>query len=124
MFALKLKINFFNFIALPISFGIGVDYAVNYMQRYDRAPQEGALAALRSTGGAVILCSLTTMLGYLALLGSINQAIRSLGVLAVLGELVCLGAAVLVLPALLFWRERTSLVPAIAGDAVAAPQTP
>jgi hypothetical protein len=106
MVALRLKINFFNFIALPISFGIGVDYAVNLLQRHDSDPGEGALGVLRSTGGAVILCSLTTMLGYVALLGSINQAIRSLGQLAVLGEVGCLLAAVLVLPAALLWRER------------------
>ena len=108
------RINFFNFIALPITFGIGVDYAVNFVQRYDqqrgadgkRADGAGILGVLRTTGGAVILCSLTTMLGYLALLGSINQAIRSLGAVAVLGEVCCLLAAVLVLPAALVWRER------------------
>lgn len=101
-----LKINFFNFVALPVSFGIGVDYAVNLVQRYAAEPERGALAALRSTGGAVVLCSLTTIVGYLALLISVNQAIRSLGVLAVLGELGCLAAATLVLPALLLLRER------------------
>ena len=42
---------------------------------------------MRSTGGAVVLNSLTTTLGYLALIGSVNQAVRSLGVIAVLGEI-------------------------------------
>src|SRR5262249_20893788 len=28
-----IKLNFLNFVALPITFGIGVDYAVNIMQR-------------------------------------------------------------------------------------------
>ena len=32
--ALGIKINFVNFIAFPITFGIGVDYAVNVMARY------------------------------------------------------------------------------------------
>ncbi|HEY3235229.1 MAG TPA: MMPL family transporter, partial [Polyangiaceae bacterium] len=108
MATVHIKINFFNFIALPVSFGIGVDYAVNLVQRYHADPSQGALGALRSTGGAVILCSLTTIVGYLALLGSINQAIRSLGLLAVLGEVACLLAAVLCLPALLLWREGRS----------------
>jgi predicted RND superfamily exporter protein len=116
MWLLHIKINFFNFVALPISFGIGVDYAVNFVLRYDQDPSQGALGVLRSTGGAILLCSLTTMLGYTALLGSVNQAIRSLGLLAVLGELGCLGAAALVLPAYLVWREhaegRRSSIPA------------
>jgi uncharacterized protein len=106
MWLLHIKINFFNFVALPISFGIGVDYAVNFALRYDEDPSKGAVEVLRSAGGAILLCSLTTTLGYLALLGSVNQAIRSLGLLAVLGEVGCLLAATLVLPACLVWRER------------------
>ena len=65
--------------------------------------------ALRDTGGAVILCSLTTTLGYLALVSSINLAVRSLGVAAVLGEIACLGAVILVLPAGLHWMDQRAL---------------
>ncbi len=106
MTLLHLKINFFNFVALPVSFGIGVDYSVNLMQRYAAEPKSGVMAALRRSGGAVVLCSMTTILGYLALLASVNQAIRSLGLLAVVGEIGCLAAATLVLPAWLYLRER------------------
>jgi hypothetical protein len=109
---LGIKLNFLNFIALPITFGIGVDYAVNIVQRYVREGPDGALTAVRETGGAVTLCSLTTTLGYLALCSSMNFAVRSLGIAAVMGELCCLAAAVLVLPAGLVWlgrkRKRTS----------------
>jgi predicted RND superfamily exporter protein len=101
-----IKINFLNFAALPITFGIGVDYAVNVVQRYRADGSRDILAALRTTGGAVVLCSLTTMLGYLALLGSENRAIRSLGLIAVVGEVSCLLAAVSVLPALWLLIER------------------
>lgn len=97
------KINFLNFIALPITFGIGADYAVNVMQRYRSTGS--VLEAIRSAGGAVVLCSLTTMLGYLALIRSINQAVRGLGLVAVMGEVACLLAAVAVLPAALRWWE-------------------
>jgi hypothetical protein len=61
---------------------------------------------MRSTGGAVVLNSLTTTLGYLALLGSVNQAVRSLGMIAVLGEVCCLVAAMVALPSWLLWRDR------------------
>jgi predicted RND superfamily exporter protein len=110
------RIHFFNFIALPITFGIGVDYAVNVVQRYDAQGRRGILTVLRSAGGPVILCSLTTMLGYLALLRSINQAIRGLGMLAVMGEVACLLAAVLVLPAALVLRERAAISRKAASD--------
>jgi predicted exporter len=94
------KLNFLNFAALPITFGIGVDYAVNVAQRYEADRGKDILAVLRTSGGAVVLCSLTTMLGYFALVGSHNAAIRGLGVIAAVGELSCLLAAVLVMPSL------------------------
>src|SRR5690606_28638421 len=88
------KLNFLNFIALPITFGIGVDYAVNVVQRQAENQRHGrsVLDAVKTTGGAVVLCSVTTILGYVALLGSLNQAVRSLGAATVLGELACLVA--------------------------------
>lgn len=104
--ASRVKLNFLNFIALPITFGIGVDYAVNVVQRYVREGRGSALLAIRETGGAVILCSLTTILGYLALVRSTNFAVRSLGVAAFIGEICCLLASVLVLPAALVWRDQ------------------
>jgi len=105
---LQVRLNFLNFIALPITFGIGVDYAVNVVDRYRREGAGGAILAVRETGGAVILCSLTTTLGYLALVSSMNFAVRSLGVAAVLGEISCLAAAVLVLPAGLYWLDQVN----------------
>lgn len=105
------RLNFLNFAALPITFGIGVDYAVNVAQRHHADGSKDILSALRTTGGAVVLCSLTTTVGYLALIGSHNQAIRSLGVIAVVGEVSCLLAAVIALPAfwLLLERRRATL---------------
>jgi hypothetical protein len=100
------KINFLNFAALPITFGIGADYSINVVQRYRADGARDILAALRTTGGAVVLCSLTTMLGYLALVGSHNRGIRSLGTIAVVGEVSCLLAAVVVLPSLWLLIER------------------
>jgi uncharacterized protein len=76
------------------------------MQRYHADGSDDILLALRTTGGAVVLCSLTTMLGYFALVGSQNQGIRSLGEVAVVGEVCCLAAAVLVLPAGWYLLER------------------
>lgn len=102
----KVKLNFLNFVALPVTFGIGVDYSVNIVQRYLREGRGGALVAIRETGGAVVLCSLTTMLGYLALLSSKNFAVRSLGLAAFIGEVACVLASVLVLPAALVWLDR------------------
>lgn len=104
-----IKINFLNFIALPITFGIGVDYSVNIFSRLaadlrltGRARIEDAI---EHTGGAVALCSLTTIIGYGSLLIAGSQAFVSFGVLAVLGELTCLPAALIAVPAFWLWKE-------------------
>jgi predicted RND superfamily exporter protein len=110
--ALHLRLNMLNFIALPITFGIGVDYATNVFQRrrLDQARSIGEV--IRTTGGAVALCSLTTIIGYSSLLVARNQALISFGLLAVLGEVACLAAALLALPAVLRWRELDRRPPA------------
>jgi hypothetical protein len=100
-----LKLNFLNFVALPITIGVGADYAVNVMQRH-RLDAGAMKQVVVETGGAVILCSLTTMLGYSALTLSVNRAVQSFGVAAAAGEICCVLTGVLVLPALLVWLER------------------
>ena len=98
------KINFLNFIALPITFGIGVDYGVNVFQRYRQDGASNILQVIKETGGAVILASLTTIIGYSSLIIASNQAFVSFGNLAVFGEITCLIAAVISLPAYLVFR--------------------
>jgi predicted RND superfamily exporter protein len=100
------KINFLNFIALPITFGIGVDYAVNMFQRFREEPDADILDVIRYTGGAVMLCSFTTITGYFSLLIARNQGFVSFGLLAVAGEITCLIAAVLTLPSIVLLLRR------------------
>ncbi len=101
------KLNFANFIAYPITFGIGVDYPVNVMSRYVQEGSRDVGRAVRSTGGAVALCSATTIIGYSSLLLAQNRALFLFGLLAVLGELTCLTTALVAMPAALtWWRSR------------------
>jgi predicted RND superfamily exporter protein len=123
LYCADVKLSFLNFAAIPITFGIGVDYAVNVVQRYRADASRDILGALRTTGGAVVLCSLTTIVGYLALLGSHNGAIRSLGLIAVLGEVSCLLAAVTVLPALWLLVDRRRAPPSQTSRSREAPTT-
>ncbi|MGB0680448.1 MAG: efflux RND transporter permease subunit, partial [Polyangiales bacterium] len=68
MVLLRMRLNFLNFVAFPITFGNGVDYGVNVMRRYVQERTRGLtlrLALRRSveqSGGAVVLCSLTTII--------------------------------------------------------------
>ncbi|MEQ9318100.1 MAG: MMPL family transporter, partial [Polyangiaceae bacterium] len=102
-----IKLNFLNFVALPISIGVGSDYVVNVMKRRQLEGGEDFRRLMVETGGAVVLCSLTTTVGYLSLLLSINGAVSSFGLAAALGEVTTLLAAMLVLPAALFWLAQS-----------------
>jgi uncharacterized protein len=107
--AAQVRVNFLNFVVLPITFGIGVDYAVNIVQRY-RLEGPGKMGrVIRETGAAVALCSATTVIGYASLLVADNRALRGFGLLASLGELCCLSAALFALPAWISWREAARL---------------
>ena len=111
MAALGMKLNFLNFVAFPVTFGISVDYAVNVMKRWaqdrDGSDKEHALrGALEETGGAVILCSLTTIIGYLSLWTSANLALNSFGFAMGISEVTCLLSACIALPSLLLLIVR------------------
>jgi predicted RND superfamily exporter protein len=98
--ALSLKLNFMNFVALPITLGVGADYAANIWARLRREGPERLRVVVAETGSAVALCSMTTIIGYSSLLMSRNGALRSFGMLADLGEILCLLAALVALPSL------------------------
>jgi hypothetical protein len=101
------RVTFLNFIALPITFGIGAEYALNVLTRYRE--DRNIVQAVLSTGAAVALCSWTTIIGYGSLLAARNQALNGFGWMAILGEISCLMAAIIALPAaLLWWRRRAA----------------
>ncbi len=93
-----LKINFLDFVALPITLGLGIDYAINIA---DRATNSDPMVALRSTGGTVLVCSLTTVIGYMSLLVSDNLSIRGFGLASLIGEVTCVIAAFVIVPAII-----------------------
>ena len=110
-----LKINFLDFVALPITLGLGIDYAINIADRATRDP----MIALRSTGGSVLVCSLTTVIGYLSLMASENLAIRGFGLASLIGEVTCMIAAFIVVPAIVALPQLSSRR-ALADDAVSS----
>ncbi len=100
------RYNFLNFVAIPTTFGIGVDYAVNIHERQVQDGPGSSALAVQRTGPAVFVASLTTIIGYAVLLTSNSLALASFGKLAVIGELTCLAGALFLLPALTTLVER------------------
>jgi predicted exporter len=106
---LGLRVNFLDFVALPITIGIGIEYSVNIATRERQEGPGRGRQALETTGGAVFLCSYTTIIGYGSLLLSQNLGIRSFGLAAMLGELACLTMAIVLAPSLLWITAPAAL---------------
>jgi len=113
-----IRLNFLNMVAFPITFGIGLEYGVNFVKRYREEVASGkpeldaVRAALEGAGGAVILCSLTTLIGYVSLFVSTNQALNSFGYAMAASEITCLAPAILTAPAILVVVARRGAPPA------------
>jgi len=112
----QVRVTFLNFIALPITFGIGAEYALNVITRYRE--EKDVVKAVVSTGAAVALCSWTTIVGYGSLLAARNRALQGFGLMAILGEVSCLSVAIIALPAVLLWRRARPLAEQPGGDTV------
>src|SRR6185436_9668091 len=100
MLALGVKINMLNFAAVPLTIGVGADYVLNLFGAMDSLKLDARRACGRM-GGAILLCSLTTIVGYASLLVAQSGALRTFGWAAVLGEVMAVITVLLVLPSAL-----------------------
>lgn len=75
-----IKFDFINIIAVPLLIGIGIDDAVHVNHRY-MVEGPGSIARVVSrTGRAILLTSLTTIIGFASFIPAIMRAMRSTGI--------------------------------------------
>ncbi|KIG18186.1 putative membrane protein [Enhygromyxa salina] len=106
-----LRLNVATIVVLPLTLGIGIDAGVHMMHRWElNARTHGGRArideVIRGTGNAVVLSSLTTMVGFAGLLLGRHLGMVQLGATMVIGIGCTLVASVLVLPALLLLLDK------------------
>ncbi len=106
---LDIKVTFLDFVALPITLGLGIDYAINIAHRHHG---ESIVVPLSLNSSAVFVCSLTTIIGYGSLLLSDNLAIRGFGSASLIGEITCVLSALVIVPAVLAHRSAPATDPA------------
>lgn len=95
------KLNFYNIVALPTIIGMGIDNGVHLYHRYREEGPGSMPLVLRSTGGAMLISMLTTMIGFFGLMTATHPGLNAIGRLAMIGLSTCFVTAVLVLPAIL-----------------------
>ncbi|MCU0253298.1 MAG: MMPL family transporter [Acidobacteria bacterium] len=90
---------------LPLILGIAIDNGIHVVHRYvegtEGASHEDMVEVFRHTGRGVVMATLTTVVGFGALLFADNPSLISSGILAMLGTTATLVAAVTILPAML-----------------------
>lgn len=92
-----------------LTVGIGVDYAVHFLNRYRNergqglAHREALSAAFRTSGRAIVINALTLALGFLVMLFSRFGALNTFGWLIALTMVTSMVGTLLVLPAILRW---------------------
>ncbi len=103
-----LQFNLANMVAAPLIVGIGVENGLHLVHRF-RAGRDVSVANLiaGSTGQAVVLFSLTTMVGFGSLMVARYYGIFSMGLLLTLAVGSVLIASIVVLPLLLCRTERS-----------------
>jgi uncharacterized protein len=108
MAALGIQMNFVNIFVTTMIIGIGTDYGIYILHRYDEVRGAGAAAfeaGLRQTGKAVAAAAISTIVGFGSIVFSHYPGLRSTGEVAVLGAFFTSLVAITLLPAYLGWSE-------------------
>jgi predicted exporter len=86
---------------LPVILGIGIDDGIYVVNRYRSLGDRDVVHAFHDTGRAVVVTSLTTMVGFGSLMLADYPGLVGAGLLAFIGIGCCLLTTVTVLPALM-----------------------
>jgi hopanoid biosynthesis associated RND transporter like protein HpnN len=95
------QFNLANLVILPLILGIGVVNGIHIIHRYREETDKSVPVLAKSTGQAVILSSLTTMIGFGSMMVADHQGIYSLGLVLTIGVGSCLIASITIVPAVL-----------------------
>jgi predicted RND superfamily exporter protein len=102
MYVFRMKYNYMNLITTPIILGIGIDDGVHALHRYGEQAGRGVervTNSFQSVGKAILLTSITTMIGF----GSVGfyemRGMASFGHVLFMGVGTCFIATIVVLPA-------------------------
>jgi len=109
-----LKLNMVNLVAAPLLIGINIDYGIFLVSLARSAQRRGASAdelveEIGMSCHALVVCALTTVLGFGSLVFMAIPAVRSLGVAVSVGVTASIAATVMFLAPLLVGQGRIAL---------------
>ncbi|MBR56637.1 MAG: hypothetical protein CMH54_01120 [Myxococcales bacterium] len=107
------RINFYNMIVFPIILGIGVDSGIHIYHRFIEDGEHNILNIVRHTGVTIGVATLTTSIGFGAMLVANHLGLQSIGKAALLGLSITFVNAVVFLPCLLRVLMKYNRIPEI-----------
>ncbi len=105
----SLAVGHLNLISIAFAvlyIGLGVDYAIHFLLRYEELYQpsvstsETLYAASGNTGRALMVCAITTALGFYSFIPTDYQGVAELGLISGTGMLISLMVTLTIVPAL------------------------
>jgi hydrophobe/amphiphile efflux-3 (HAE3) family protein len=110
--AVGIPLTFVTMAGLPVLIGLGVDFAVQFHNRYEEEMRRGdtpgaaLIDAIIHIGPAVSIAVAATILGFVTLVLSAVPAVRQFGVLLAIGAVLLYLAALFVLNAVLYRFDK------------------
>ena len=101
---LDIPLNSANMIGLSLMLGMGMENGVLITQDY--LCQRGRYRMGASTSVAVVLNTITTMVGFAVLIIADHRGLQSLGRVLTIGMTCCWFSSLIILPTLLVWLTR------------------
>lgn len=98
---LGMSYNLSNIFAFPLILGIGINSGIHLLHRFRQEGECDVAGVLRSTGGAIFLSTITTIVAFGALGLADHRGAASMGLTLLLGLCACLVTAMVALPALM-----------------------
>ena len=95
---LGLKLNCINIIAFPVIIGLGIDYIVHIYYRLVHEEALDVVSAVSSTGKAVLLTTMTTLVAFGAISFSAHKGLSGMGVFATIGLSVAFVCSLFLVP--------------------------
>ncbi|EIE00687.1 MMPL family transporter [Leptospira licerasiae] len=105
MAIIDLKLNFMNVLVFPVIIGYGIQNGIYIYYRFRE--DHDIVKAMAMVGPAVIASTLTTLVGWSALLLANQRGLHSIGKVATIGIAACLLIALTLLPAILELAYRS-----------------
>ena len=101
-----MQLTVVNVMGLPMIIGIGIDYGVHIVHRWRTEGGNKVNEIFASTGKAVFLSAITTMLAFGSLIFSIYRGFGSLGAAMFIGVGACFLSTVIILSGIIGFLER------------------